>query len=332
MTTMNAILTTGYGSADVLKYGIAEKPGTTKDEILIKIHATSVTNAHTAIRTGYPLIGRLFMGLFKPSNPISGTDFAGEIVATGNNVRKFKVGERVFGSTDIEGGTYAEYVTVSQHGVVLPMPENLNYAEATAIIDGATTAYPFLTKHTQIKKGSKVLINGASGSIGTAAIQLAKHFGAEVTGVCSTSNVDMVKTLGADYVIDYTKEDFTQGEKKYDIIFDTVGKSHFNDAQKVLTEQGTYMSPVLGLRMTFDMLRTSRSKRKKAIFAATGLMAEKAKLENFRVIRDLLEQEVISPVIDRMYQLPQIVEAHRYVEKGHKKGNVVINVTGEAND
>ncbi len=331
-TTMNAIISTGYGSPDVLKYGVAEKPVPGAGEILIKIHTTSVTKAHTMIRTGFPLIGRFFMGLLKPKNPISGTDFAGEIVALGSNANKFSVGEKVFGSTDIDGGTYAEYVKVSQEGVILGMPQNLTYSQATAIIDGATTAVPFLVEHAQIKKGQMILINGASGSIGTAAVQLAKHFGAHVTGVCSSSNIDMVKLIGADEVIDYTKYDFTKEEKKYDIIFDTVGKSTFKDAQEVLTEKGIYMSPVLGLRMLMDMIKTSKSKGKKAIFAATGLGDNKSKMKFFKIIRDLLEQGILKPVIDRTYRLPQVAEAHRYVEKGHKKGNVVINVAGEEND
>ncbi len=331
-TTMNAILTTGYGSADVLKYGVAEKPVPGADEILVKVHATAVTNAHTAMRTGYPLIGRLFMGLLKPKNQISGTDFAGEIVTVGSNVTKFSVGEKVFGSTDIDGGTYTEYVKVSQSGVIFSMPENLSYSQATAIIDGATTAFPFLVEHAQIKEGQKILINGASGSIGTAAVQLANHFGAHVTGVSSTSNVDMVKSMGADEVIDYTKEDFTEGKNQYDIIFDTVGKSTFNDSKKVLTGKGIYLSPVLGIRMMMDMIKTSRSKGKKAIFVATGLRDNESKRKDFKIIRDLLEQGILIPVIDRTYQLPQVAEAHRYVEKGHKKGNVVINVTGEEND
>lgn len=331
-TTMNAIISNGYGSADVLKYGVAEKPVPGVNEILIKIHATSVTNAHTAMRTGYPLIGRLFMGLLKPKNKISGTDFAGEIVSVGNNVTNFSVGEKVFGSTDIDGGTYTEYAKVSKDGVVLSMPENLTYLEATAIIDGATTALPFLVEHAQIKEGQRILINGASGSIGTAAVQLAKYFGAHVTGVCSSSNIDMVKSKGADEVIDYTKEDFTEGVNKYDIIFDTVGKSSFKNVQNVLSEKGIYLSPVLGLRMLMAMTKTSKSKGKKAIFAATGLRDNESKIKDFKIIRDLLEQGILSPVIDRVYQLPQVAEAHRYVEKGHKKGNVVINVTGEEND
>lgn len=329
-TTMNAILTTGYGSADVFKFAKVSKPKLQADEILVKIHATSVTSAQVAMRTGYPLFGRLFMGLLKPKNQISGTDYAGEIVAVGSDVNKFSVGERVFGSTDISGGTYTEFVKVPQNGVILTIPKNINYAEATAIIDGATTAYPFLVKHASIKPGSKILINGASGSIGTAAVQLAKYFGAEVTGVCSGRNVDMVEALGADRVIDYTKIDFTKGTRKYDIIFDTVGKSSFKSVKGILTENGVYLSPVLGLRMSFDMLMTSGAIGKKAIFDATGIRDNATKLKDFKVIRKLLKKSFLNPIIDRKYRLPQISEAHRYVEKGHKKGNVVVDITGEA--
>ncbi len=331
-TSMNAIIATGYGSADVYEYRSVVKPIPEPNEILVKIHATSVTKAHTMMRTGYPLIGRLVMGLFKPKNPISGTDFAGEIVAIGKDVKKFSVGEKVFGSTDEDGGTYAEYVKVNQNGVILSMPDNLNYVQATAVIDGASTALPFLQELGKISEGSSILINGASGSIGTAAVQLAKYFRAEVTGVCSTSNVEMVKCKGADHVIDYTKEDFTQNGKKYDIIFDTVGKSSFNAVKDVLSENGVYMSPVLGLRLMTDMIKTSRSEGKRAIFSATGLRKVTDKLIDFYFLRELLENGELSPVIDRIYQLPQLSEAHRYVEKGHKKGNVVIDITGEAND
>tara|TARA_R110000868_G_scaffold410693_5_gene699844 strand:+ start:22801 stop:23802 length:1002 start_codon:yes stop_codon:yes gene_type:complete len=330
--TMNAIVATGYGSPDVFEYQKVEKPKIGADEILVRVHATSVTSAHTFIRTGYPLIGRLFMGLLKPKNAISGTDFAGEIVAKGKDVTMFFVGDRVFGSTDIDGGTYAEYIKINQHGVIHRIPENLNYAKASAIIDGATTTFPFLVEQAKVKEGTRVLINGASGSIGTAAVQLAKHLGAEVTGVCSTSNVDLVNSLGADYVIDYTREDFTKGVNKYDVIFDTVGKSSFKQSKKVLSRNGIYMSPVLGLRMLVDMIKSSLLSGKKAIFLATGLRSDEAKLKDFQQLRDLLEKGIISPVIDRTYQLPQIAEAHKYVEKGHKKGNIVIDVTGEAYD
>lgn len=329
-TTMNAVISTGYGTANVLKYTITDKPKPAPKEVLIQVHATAVTAAHTAMRTGYPLFGRLFMGVFKPKNQISGTDFAGEIVALGADVTKFSVGEKVFGSTDLEGGSYAEFLTLSEDLVLLKKPRNLSFAQATAIIDGATTAYPFLVNHGSIKKGDNVLIIGGSGSIGTASIQLAKNFGAEVTAVTSTQNIGMVKSIGADFVIDYTQEDFTKNELTYDIIFDTVGVSSFSRVKKLLSPSGVYLSPVLGLRMFVDMIKTSVKKGKKAIFDATGLRKNNDKLADFKLIKELLEQGKLSPVIDRTYQLPQLSEAHRYVEKGHKKGNVVIDITGEA--
>tara|TARA_R110002050_G_scaffold245168_1_gene382761 strand:- start:328 stop:1338 length:1011 start_codon:yes stop_codon:yes gene_type:complete len=329
-STMNAIISSGYGSSDVLKYSIAEKPIPKPHEVLVQIHATSVTAAHVAMRTGKPIIGRLFLGLLKPSNPVSGTDFAGEIVAIGNNVKKFSVGEKVFGSTDIEGGTYAEFLTISENGVLFKKPSNISYAQATAIVDGAATALPFLVYSGRISKGMSVLINGASGSIGTAAVQLAKYFGANVTGVCSTSNIELVKSLGADTVIDYTQTDFTKNGIHYDIIFDTVGVLKFSKVKNSLSEHGTYLSPVLNSSVLFNMLKTSFSKSKKAIFSATGMLDIVKKISNFETIKELLEQELIVPVIDRTYQLPQIPEAHIYVDKGHKKGNVVIDIFGEA--
>lgn len=324
--TMQAIISTQYGGPEVLQLQQVAKPQPKDHEILVRIHATSVTAAHTAMRTGYPLIGRLFMGLKKPKNPISGTDFAGEVVAVGKEVLTFQVGERVFGSTDVAGGTYAEYVCVPEDAVVFTIPENLTYEAATAIIDGATTAYPFLTQHGKLQAGQHILINGASGGIGTAAVQLAKMMGAEVTGVCSTRNVDLVRSLGADHVIDYTREDVTQQGIQYDLIFDTVGKIPFAIARKALTPVGSYLSPVLAFNMLLETIWTSLIRGQKAIFAATGLRKKEAKKEDFVILRDLLEQGVLRPVIDRTYRLPQIAEAHRYVDKGHKRGNVVIKV------
>lgn len=329
-TSMNAVISTGYGNTDVFMYTSTEKPKPAPKEVLIQVHATSVTAAHTVMRTGYPLFGRLFMGLLKPKNPILGTDFAGEIVAVGSDVTKFSIGEKVFGSTDLQGGSYAEYLTLSEDLVLLRKPRNLSFAQASAIIDGATTAYPFLVNCGRIQKGHKVLIIGGSGSIGTASIQLAKFFGAEVTSVSSTRNIGLVQSIGADFAIDYTQNDFTKNGITYDIIFDTVGVSSFSKAKQSLTNSGIYLSPVLGIRMFVDMIKTSFSNGKKAIFIATGLRKNTDKLADFTVIKNLLEQGTLSPVIDRIYQLPQIVSAHQYVEKGHKKGNVLIDITGDA--
>lgn len=330
MTTqkMNAIVSTAYGSADVLKFKQVDKPTPKADEVLIQVHATSVTNAHTAIRTGFPLFGRLFLGLTKPKMQISGTDFSGEVVATGANVKKYHVGDLVFGSTDLHGGGYAEFLTLSESEVFSLKPDNYTHAQATAIIDGASTAYAFLKQSIDLQLGQKILINGASGSIGTAAVQLAKHFGAEVTGVCSTANVSMVKSIGADYVIDYRKEDFTEGSKKYDVIFDTVGKSSFSASKSVLEDQGVFLTPVLTIKNLFDVITSSIFSNKKAIFSATGLRDTKTKAKEFIALKKLMENKILTPIIDRYYHLPQIPEAHRYVEQGHKKGNVVINVIG----
>ncbi len=330
MTTqkMNAIVSTAYGSADVLKFQQVDKPTPKLDEVLIQVHATSVTNAHTAIRTGYPLFGRLFLGLIKPKMKISGTDFSGEIVATGLEVTKYHVGDLVFGSTDLHGGGYAEFLTLPENEVFTLKPENYTHAQATAIIDGASTAYAFLKESIDLQPDQKILINGASGSIGTAAVQLAKHFGAEVTGVCSTKNVSLVQSLGADHVIDYTKQEFTNGTEKYDVIFDTVGKTSFKQCKEVLKEHGVFLTPVLTIRNLMDMTLAPLFSSKKAIFSATGLRDKETKAKEFSALTRLMENKVLSPVIDRFYQLPQIPEAHRYVEKGHKRGNVVINVLG----
>ncbi|MEL6634688.1 MAG: NAD(P)-dependent alcohol dehydrogenase [Bacteroidota bacterium] len=324
--TMEAIVTTAYGGPDVLQLQRVPKPQPAENQVLIKIHATSVTAAQMAMRTGYPLFGRLFMGLTKPKMAISGTDYSGEIVQVGEGTTKFKVGDEVFGSTDIGGGCYAEYVVVSEDEVILHKPTNINHNEASAINDGLTTSYPFLVHAAQLGPGQHILINGASGSIGTAAVQLAKHLGAEVTGVCSGRNSAMVKGLGADHVIDYTQEDFTQKGVPYDVIFDTVGKSSFRKAKGSLKAKGLFLSPVLDLGLLGRMLWTSVFGKKKAIFMATGLRKSEEKLADFEAIRVLLAEGKVQAVIDRTYRLGQMREAHTYVDKGHKRGNVVVEM------
>ena len=324
--TMEAIITTRYGGPEVLQLQQVSRPQPKDNEILIQIHATSVTAAHCMMRTGYPLFGRLFMGLTKPKMTISGTDFAGVVVEAGKNVSKFKVGDEVFGSTDIGGGCYAEYVAVSEEGVLLKKPANLSFEEATAIMDGAMTAFPFLVDQGKIGPNTHILINGASGSIGTAAVQLAKHYGATVTGVCSGRNVDMVRSLGADYVIDYTQEDFTKNGQQYDLIFDTVGKLTFAKTKSSLQANGKFLTPVLSVRDLINSLQTSLFGKKKVIFMATGMRKKEEKISAFQEIRQLLAEEKLIPVLDRMYKLPQVAEAQRYVEKGHKRGNVVVQM------
>jgi NADPH:quinone reductase-like Zn-dependent oxidoreductase len=323
---MKAIVQTEYGSADVLQLKEVEKPSAKDNEIQVRIYATSVTAAHCAMRQGPPLFGRLFTGLTRPKSPIPGTDFAGEIAAIGKDVKLFKEGDQVFGVSDLGGGCYAEYICLPEEEVLAVKPANITYEESAAIIDGAITALPFLTDKGNIHSGQKVLINGASGSVGSAAVQLAKHFGAEVTGVCSSANLEMVTSLGADKVIDYTQEDFTQNGRTYDIIFDTVGKSSFSRCKDSLTDKGIYLNPVLGLSILLPLVTTSMIGSKKAIFMLAGMKPSSEKKEDLLLIRELLEAGKIKPVIDRCYPMGQIVEAHQYVEKGHKKGNVIIIV------
>jgi NADPH:quinone reductase-like Zn-dependent oxidoreductase len=323
---MKAIVCTKYGSPDVLQLREVEKPAPKDNEVLIKIHATTVTAADGMMRKGVPFYGRFFLGLMKPKKPIPGTELAGEIEAVGKDVKLFKIGDQVFGETGVGFGTHAEYVCMPEDGVLATKPANVTHEEVAPVCDGPLTALNFLRDMANIQSGQRVLINGASGSVGTSAVQLARFFRAEVTGVCSTTNVEMVKSLGADKVIDYTKEDFTKNGQTYDIIFDTVGKSSFSLCKGSLTQNGVYLSPVLGLPLLLQMLWTSKIGGKKAKFSATGLrpVAELRMLLN--ELKELIEAGKIKSIIDRRYSLEQIAEAHRYVEKGHKKGNVVITL------
>jgi NADPH:quinone reductase-like Zn-dependent oxidoreductase len=321
---MKAVVQEKYGAPEVLAVQEVETPSPRENEVLIKIHATSVTAAHTAMRKGRPLYGRLFTGLSGPKNVIPGTDLAGEIVAVGREVKRFQVGDQVFGSTDLGGGGYAEYICLPEDDVLALMPANVSYKEAAALLEGATTSLAFLRDKGKIQSAQRVLINGASGGLGTAAVQLAKYFGAHVTGVCSTANVELVRSLGADRVIDYKQEEFTQNGQTYDIIFDTVGKSSYARCKGSLTQEGVYLNPVLGLPLLLQMLWTSNFGSKKALFMATGLRPASEKKKDLAFLRDLVEAGKLRAIVDRRYALEQAAEAHRYVETGHKKGNIVI--------
>jgi NADPH:quinone reductase-like Zn-dependent oxidoreductase len=319
---MRAIVYHKYGLSDVLELQEVAKPLPREHDILIHVHAAAVTPADIAFRKGEPFLGRLFSGLIRPKK-IPGVEFAGDIEAVGTAVTCFQKGDQVFGTAGTGFGAHAEYICVPEDGVVARKPTTLTYEEAVAVCDGALTALVFLRDKAHIQRGQKILINGASGAVGAAAVQLARYFGAEVTGVCSTTNVAMVRSLGSDTVIDYTKEDFTTNGQTYDIIFDAVGKSSFARCKGSLTPRGVYLATVPTLSILLQTVWTAKIGSKKAIFTTAGL---KQRQENLNFLSELVEARKLQAVIDRRYPLEHMAEAHRYVEKGHKKGNVVIRV------
>lgn len=325
-TKMKAIIATGYGGPNVFQLQEVAKPIPKDNEILIKIKAAAVTRADTMMRTGYPLIGRLMLGLRKPKHAIPGTGFAGEVVEVGKAVTLFKKGDQIFGESIEIFGAYAQYICLKEDGLFLKKPSNITYEAAAGICDGALTSISFLKDVITLQPGQKILINGASGSLGTAAVQLAKLFGARVTGVCSTKNLALVKSLGADEVIDYTITDFTKTGKKYDVIFDTVGKESFSTCKDSLTLKGSYLSPVFRMTNLFQMLWTSIIGGKQAKFSATGARPVSALKLLFQELKELIEKGQLKSIMDKNYSLEQIVEAQTYIDKGHKKGNVVVTM------
>ncbi|RYU93207.1 NAD(P)-dependent alcohol dehydrogenase [Emticicia agri] len=323
---MKAVICTQYGPPEVLHLTQLPKPVPKADEVLIKIHATTVTVADFRIRSftipkGFWLPARLSLGIFRPRNPVLGVELAGVVEATGKEVSKLKVGDAVFAEALNGMGAYAEYKCLPEK-VVAPKPANLSFGEAATLSIGARTALHYLRKIKDIKD-KKLLIYGASGSVGTYAVQLAKLFGAEVTGVCSTANLNLVKSLGADRVLDYTIGDFTNQLDTYDVILVAVDKWPFKECIRFVKDDGIYMNVTAPLK-SFAMLGEAFKSKKKIIIGENVPVS----VEDFNYLKELAEAGQLKPVIDRTYTLDEIVEAHRYVDKGHKKGNVVINVVG----
>jgi NADPH:quinone reductase-like Zn-dependent oxidoreductase len=309
---MRAIVTTKYGPPEVLQIKEVEKPSPKPNEVLVKILATTVHIGDTKIRRFEPGLGpvkdfffkpimRIIVGFTGPRKKILGMELSGEIEATGKDVTRFKVGDPVFASTEFRFGAYAQYCCMPEKGILAIKPTNMTHEEAAPVSNGGITALIHLRK-ANIRKDQKVLIYGASGSVGTYAIQIAKNYGAEVTAVCSTSNLKLVKSLGADKVIDYTKEDFTQSGETYDVIYDAVGKIESSKRKKSLVKSGLYLN----------------------VLTMSGNI--KLKIEDLYSLKELCESGKLRTVIDRIYPMEEIVEAHRYVDKGHKKGNVVITI------
>ena len=319
---MKAVVYEKYGPPEVLLFKEVEKPSPKDNELLVRVYATTVTAGDVRGRKADQLPERLTTGLLKPKTPIMGMELAGEVESVGGEVTRFQTGDQVFASTySVNLGAYAEYKCLPEDGMMALKPTNMTYEEAAAVPIGGNTALTFLRDMGNIQSGQNILINGSSGSVGTYAVQIAKYYGAEVTGVCSTSNLDLVKSLGADKVIDYRKEDFTKSGETYDIIFDAVSKSSFSRCKDSLKESGVYLATYPTLGILISNLWTSMVGSKKAIL---GVAPEKA--ENLVFLKELVEAGKIRAVIDRSYPFEEIVEAHRYVEKGRKKGNVVIIV------
>ena len=323
---MKAIVYTKYGPPDVLQLKEVEKPTPKDNEVQIRIYATTVTATECTFRKGEPLFSRLFTGLRRPKITTLGEELAGEIEAAGKDVKLFERSNQVFGTAGPGFGANAEYICIPEDGVLAIKPSNMNYVESASSVDGFLTALPFLRDKGNIQSGQRVLINGASGSVGSAAVQIARYFGAEVTGVCSTTNLEMVRTLGAKNVIDYTKEDFTRTGQTYDIIFDAVGKISFSRCKSSLKQNGIFLEAGIGLGIFPHVLWTSMFGGKKARIAATGLRSPQERTKDLIFLKELMEEGKIKPVIDRHYPLEKIAEAHSYVDQGHKKGNVVITV------
>ena len=320
---MKAAINTKYGPPEVVKIMEVDKPEPKKNGVLIKVFATTVNRTDCGFRSAQYFVSRFFSGLLRPKFKTLGNEFAGVIEAVGKKVTSFTIGDKVFGYNDYKFGAHADYMTLAEDEAITKMPENLTFVEAASLTEGGHYALCDI-RAAKVKSGQNVMVYGASGAIGSAAVQLVKHFGAKVTAVCNTKNVELLKSLGADQVIDYTKQDFTKTDQKFDFIFDAVGKSSFGKCKPLLTPKGIYISTELGKNWEnlFFALTTPFFGGKKVLFPIPSINKQ-----DVVFIKELAESGTYKPVIDRQYKLEQIVEAYRSVESGQKTGNVVINLT-----
>lgn len=321
---MKAVVYDNYGSPDVLELREIENPAPKEDEVLIKVHAASVNAMDYRFLTGTPYLARIMAGLLKPKHKVLGLDVAGRVEAVGENFKQFQVGDEVL-ALSLNLGTFAEYLCASESQTIAVLkPADMSFEEAASVPFSALSAQTCLRDLGQIQPGQKVLINGASGAVGTFAVQIAKSFGAEVTGVCSTRNLDMVRSIGADRVIDYTQEDFTQSEGRYDLIFDAVRKRSFSDCRRALGPQGIYVttafSPALALQQQWISMTGSQK--------MVPMIPKRLAKRDLQYLKELLEAGKMKPVTDRSYPLSEVPEALQYYGKGHARGKVVITVCG----
>jgi NADPH:quinone reductase-like Zn-dependent oxidoreductase len=322
---MKAIVYTKYGSPDVLKFEDVQKPVPGDDEVLIKIHAAAITAGDVIVLKGEPFVTRFFTGLQKPKNTILGKEMAGRVEAVGENITQLQPGDEVFGDLSVASwGAFAEYVSVPQSAIALK-PANLTFEEAAAVPESAVVALQALRDKGKIQPGQKVLINGASGGVGSFAVQIAKSFGAEVTAVCSTRNLEMVRSIGADHVIDYTQEDFTQNGKRYDLILAVNGYHPISDYRRALSPEGIYVSTGGAMAQSFQAMAIGPFMSMTGGKTMGGMMV-KPNQNDLVFMKELLEAGKIAPVIDRRYPLSEVAEAFRYIGEGHAKGKVVVTV------
>jgi NADPH:quinone reductase-like Zn-dependent oxidoreductase len=321
---MKAAVCAAYGPPEVVRQADVDTPVPGPNQILVRVHAATVTAADRAFRSGTPRFARLVTGLRRPKKSVLGTEFAGEVSATGEAVTRYTVGDKVFGATDLGLGAHAEYVCVKEDGALAALPTGLDYAEAATLVDG--TALVFLRDHAKLHSGQSILINGASGSVGVHAVQLARHFGADITAVCSGAGAELVARLGADRVIDYTRTDFTKEGRTYDVIFDVVGASSYGRCRRLLKPGGRYLTTVPSPAIMVQAPWTAVAGSRRAVIAFTGLRPVEAKVKDLALVRELVEAGRIVPVVDQTVPLTRVADAYRHLDRQGKRGTTVLEL------